>query len=76
MDSGRRSANDDRRLDAALRVDRQGPEARARGLREVAPRAPRHLADLKTGTDRDIRGLIAAVYRKIYSFAQLMRFYR
>ena len=32
--------------------------------------------DLKGGTDRDIRGLIAAVYRKIYGFVQLMQFYR
>ncbi len=32
--------------------------------------------DLKPSTDRDVRGLIAVVYRKIYNFVQLMQMYR
>jgi hypothetical protein len=32
--------------------------------------------ELRAGTDRDVRGLIAAVYRKIYSFVQLLQFYK
>ncbi len=32
--------------------------------------------DLKPTMDRDIRGLIAAVYKKIYNFVQLMQMYR
>jgi Family of unknown function (DUF5312) len=32
--------------------------------------------DLKPTMDRDMRGLIAAVYKKIYNFVQLMQMYR
>jgi hypothetical protein len=32
--------------------------------------------DLKPSMERDIRGLIAAVYKKIYNFVQLMQMYR
>jgi hypothetical protein len=32
--------------------------------------------DLKPSTDRDMRGLIATVYKKIYNFVQLMQMYR
>ncbi len=32
--------------------------------------------ELKPATDRDVRGLIAGVYRKIYNFVQLMQMYR
>ncbi len=32
--------------------------------------------DLKPSTDRDIRSLIAVVYRRIYNFVQLMQMYR
>jgi hypothetical protein len=32
--------------------------------------------ELRSATDKDVRGLIAAVYRKIYNFVQLLQFYR
>lgn len=32
--------------------------------------------DLKPSMDRDIRGLIATVYKRIYNFVQLMQMYR
>jgi len=32
--------------------------------------------ELKPTMDRDVRGLIAAVYKKIYNFVQLMQMYR
>jgi hypothetical protein len=32
--------------------------------------------DLRPASDRDLRGLIAAVYKKIYNFVQLMQMYR
>ena len=32
--------------------------------------------ELRAATDKDVRGLIAAIYRNIYSFVQLLQFYR
>ncbi len=32
-------------------------------------------ADLQAGTDRDLRGLVAAAYKRIYNFMQLMQSY-
>ena len=32
--------------------------------------------ELKPATDKDVRGLIAAVYKKIYNFVQLMQMFR
>ena len=32
--------------------------------------------DLQAGTDRDLRGLVAAAYKRIYNFMQLMQNYR